>query len=107
MKLATVAKDMSLFRFMRRFNPQIGTYGIWNKVTVTRVNKATFMCSDGKKYSKETGEVVNSKGVYGDVDYVLTNSVDEAKKLQEQELANGVRIQERNQIDSLVESIYI
>jgi len=73
-------KGEEVIRVMDRYNPQLGTYYVFSKYTIVKIQGKTVFCSDDNRYDINTRERKNkSSSVYGGSDYTIY-SIDKGEK---------------------------
>jgi len=98
MKSEAIKNGNKVARLMTRYNPQLGTYFVFEAVTVNRVNSKSISCDDGKMYDKETGRRKGEDtSIYGSADYEIM-SIEEAKIIRAELETAGSRVRGMNDI---------
>lgn len=70
--LESVKRGNTIVRMMKRFNPQLGTYWVFNTLIVDKITSASVICSDSHKYDKKTGaQKDEDRSVYGSAQYTI------------------------------------
>lgn len=83
-------KGDKLWRLMTRYNPQLGTYYVFNEVTVTRVNAKSISCSDNAVYNSIDGfRKSKTESGYGSADYQIMTKEEAEIAEKEIELRTG------------------
>jgi hypothetical protein len=84
-------KGDSVYRLMKRYNPQLGTYNVFEKKQIIRSTPKSISLDDNRVYSKEHGgakPTKNSGSSYGTADYSI-HTEEEAKHLHDEMKKNG------------------
>ena len=92
--LAEHKKGHEVYRLMQRYNPQLGTYNVFEKKKIVNSRtKSISLENDDRVYSKEHGGAKASKtgSSYGSADYSI-HTIEDARKMHEDMVKNGVKV---------------
>jgi hypothetical protein len=79
-KLSDYKKGDKIWRIMERYNPQLGTYFVFEKKTVQRVSKKSISLDDTRVYDIESGHSkTKSATSYGSANYYIMTDSDTDK----------------------------
>lgn len=66
-------KGNVVFRLMSRYNPQLGTYYVFDTVKIEKITSASIVCDDTHKYDKDGYQKDDDRSIYGSSSYQLMN----------------------------------
>lgn len=70
--LSTAKSGQFVWRLMKRNNPQLGTYYVFELVKITRVSASSISCDDNAVYDKKSGNRKSkSTSAYGSSYYTI------------------------------------